>query len=102
MLRAQLIAVERHAVSADGTLIHPQLLDSYRHRASNSEKLSASNVGTGHDQVAAHFDVVIAAVAAGREELVRLHRSRQIDDETLHDLERDLDLEEMSAIAGKG
>lgn len=102
MLRAQLAAVERHAVSADGALLHPQLLDSYRHRAANSEKLSANNVADSHDQVAAHFDVILTAVAAGRAELVRLHRSRQIDDETLHDLERDLDLEEMSAIAAKG
>lgn len=101
MLRAQLAAVERHAVSADGTLLHPQLLDSYRHRATNSEKLSA-NFTDGQEHVAAHFDVILAAVAAGRTELVSLHRSRQIDDEILHDLERDLDLEEMSAIAAKG
>ncbi|MDX4953657.1 Na+/H+ antiporter [Delftia acidovorans] len=101
MLRAQLAAVERHAVSADGTLLHPQLLESYRHRATNSEKLSA-NLTDGQDHVTAHFDVILAAVASGRAELVRLHRSRQIDDEILHDLERDLDLEEMSAIAAKG
>lgn len=102
MLRAQLAAVEHHATSADGVLLHPQLLDSYRHRATNSEKLAADATSNSHDQVAAHFDVIIAAVTAGRAELVRLHRSRQIDDETLHDLERDLDLEEMSAIAARG
>ncbi|NWK98418.1 Na+/H+ antiporter [Sphingobium lactosutens] len=102
MLRAQLTAVERHAVSAEGALLHPQLLDSYRQRTTNSEKLSANNVADSHDQVAAHFEVILTAVAAGRAELVRLHRARQIDDETLHDLERDLDLEEMSAIAGRG
>jgi CPA1 family monovalent cation:H+ antiporter len=34
--------------------------------------------------------------------LVRLHRMNQIDDETLHNLERDLDLEELSAVAAKG
>jgi CPA1 family monovalent cation:H+ antiporter len=51
--------------------------------------------------IQAHFDVVLEAVAAGRRELVRLHRTGEIDDETLHELERDLDLEELSAIAAK-
>ena len=101
MLRAQADAVERHAYSPDGTLLHPRLLDSYRRRAT----LSTEFTGDADDRdeaIAAHFDVVLAAVAAGRAELVRLHRARQIDDETLHDLERDLDLEEMGAIAAKG
>jgi CPA1 family monovalent cation:H+ antiporter len=52
--------------------------------------------------IASHFDVIIAAVAAGRAELVRLHRAGRIDDETLHDLEHDLDLEELAAAAAKG
>ena len=43
-----------------------------------------------------------AAVTAGRAELVRLHRAGRIDDETLHDLEHDLDLEELAAAAAKG
>lgn len=77
MLRAQLAAVERHAASADGALLHPQLLESYRHRATNSEKLAADVTTSSHDQVAAHFDVILAAVTAGRAELVRLHRSRR-------------------------
>ena len=49
----------------------------------------------------AHFDVVLEAIAAGRSELIRLHRAGDIDDETLHELERDLDLEELSAISAK-
>jgi CPA1 family monovalent cation:H+ antiporter len=49
----------------------------------------------------AHFDVILAAVAAGRRELIRLHRAGEIDDETLNELERDLDLEELSAISAK-
>ena len=52
--------------------------------------------------IRAHFDVVLAAVAAGRAELVRLHRQGQIEDEVLHDLERDLDLEEMGAVYQRG
>ena len=49
----------------------------------------------------AHFDVVLAAIATGRRELIRLHRAGDIDDETLHELERDLDLEELSARSAK-
>ena len=42
-----------------------------------------------------------ASACRGRTEFVRLHHAYQIDAETLHDLERDLDLEELGAIAGK-
>ncbi|WP_375460796.1 Na+/H+ antiporter [uncultured Enterovirga sp.] len=101
MLQAQYAAVEREAIGPDGSLLHPRLLDSYRRRAT----ISAEFPGTDEERdesIAAHFDVVLSAVAAGRAELVRLHRARQIDDETLHDLERHLDLEELAAIAAKG
>ena len=100
MLRAQAQAVERHAYAADGTLLHPRLLDSYRRRATISTEFPG-DAKDRDEAIVAHFDVVLAAVAAGRAELVRLHRARQIDDETLHDLERDLDLEEMSATAAR-
>jgi CPA1 family monovalent cation:H+ antiporter len=101
VLKAQFAAVERHAYAADGTLIHPRLLDSYRRRAT----ITATYSGTASERdrdIAAHFDVILASVVAGRIELVRLHRMNQIDDETLHNLERDLDLEELSAMAAKG
>jgi Na+/H+ antiporter len=101
MLRAQFAEVERMAYASDGSLLHPRLLDSYRRRAT----LSTEFLGSPEDrdrEIAAHYGVILAAVAAGRAELVRLHRARQIDDETLHDLEHDLDLEELVAIAAKG
>jgi len=44
---------------------------------------------------------VLAAVATGRRELVRLHRAGEIDDDILRELEHDLDLEELGAIAAK-
>ncbi|SDB22827.1 monovalent cation:H+ antiporter, CPA1 family [Belnapia rosea] len=101
MLKAQFAEVERAAYASDGSLLHPRLLDSYRRRAT----LSAEFLGSPKERdqaIADHYDVILAAVAAGRAELVRLHRARQIDDETLHNLERDLDLEELVAIAAKG
>lgn len=101
MFRAQLSAVEREAHDANGEIVHPQLLRRYRTRAAAGEAFD----GTPEERnqaIARHFDVIIAAVEAGRAELVRLHRAGQIDDETLHDLEHDLDLEELGAVAAKG
>ena len=101
MFRAQLAAVEREAHDAEGQVIHPQLLRRYRTRATAGENFE----GTAEERTVAiesHFNVIIAAVQAGRAELVRLHRAGRIDDETLHDLEHDLDLEELGAIAAKG
>jgi CPA1 family monovalent cation:H+ antiporter len=100
MARAQVKAVEALAYDGDGTLIHPQLLERYQRRAVISENY------TGKEQemqprLQAHFDVVLAAVTAARQELLRLHHERQIDDHVLHELERDLDLEELGAISAK-
>lgn len=100
MAQAQLIVVQSGAYDGEGTLIHPQLLDKYQRRAVAIVDYAAR---TEHYQpmLQAHFDLVLEAVAAGRSELIRLHRAGDIDDETLHELERDLDLEELSAIAAK-
>lgn len=101
MMQVQYAAVERHAHDADGKLVHPQLLERYKRRATVVQNFT----GTAEERdtaIASHFNVILAAVHAGREELVRLHRAGQIDDEVLHNLEHDLDLEELSAIAAKG
>lgn len=100
MAQAQVIVVRTAAHDAEGNVIHPQLLREYERRA-------AAIVGYAerpdHYQpmLHAHFDVVLSAVAAGRNELVRLHRAGEIDDEVLHELERDLDLAELSATSAK-
>jgi hypothetical protein len=101
LFQAQLALVEREAVAADGTVIHPQLLRRYRTRATAADAFDGT-VEERNAAIASHFDVIIAAVTAGRAELVRLHRAGRIDDETLHDLEHDLDLEELAAAAAKG
>jgi CPA1 family monovalent cation:H+ antiporter len=49
-----------------------------------------------------HFDVLLQAVAAGREELIRIHRAGMIEDEVLHELERDLDVEELGITFQRG
>jgi len=100
IMRAQLVAVERLARDDEGTVIHPRLLDQYTRRVSVSENYQGT-LEAREGAIAAHFDVIIAAVAAGRRELVRLHRAHQIDEETLHSLEHDLDLEELAALSAK-
>lgn len=100
MAQAQVRVVESHAYDADGTLIHPRLLDRYQRRA----VISGDYVGQEEqfaDQLHAHFDLILKAVAAGRTELLRLHRTGEIDERTLHELEHDLDLEELSALSAK-
>jgi len=98
VFKARLAAIERLAYAPDGTLIHPRLLESHRLKANIAANYTGSAEKRSVD-IAAHFDVVLASIAAGRTELVKLHRSHQIDDETLHNLEHDLDLEELGAIA---
>lgn len=100
MAQAQVVVVERLAYDGEGALIHPQLLERYRRRATAIIDYAER---TDHyaPMLHAHFDVVLGAVAAGRRELIRLHRAGDIDDETLNELERDLDLEELGAISAK-
>jgi CPA1 family monovalent cation:H+ antiporter len=100
MANAQFLAVQKLAYDAEGRLIHPQLLDQYQRRAAMTADYAAR---TDHYQpvLHAHFDVILGAIAAGRKELIRLHRAGKVDDEILHELERDLDLEELGAISAK-
>jgi len=100
MAQVQLITIERSAYDSDGTLIHPKLLERYRRKATVIVDY-AERPDHYSPMLHAHFDVVLEAIAAGRGELIRLHRAGDIDDDTLHELERDLDLEELSAISAK-
>jgi CPA1 family monovalent cation:H+ antiporter len=100
MAQVQLRIIEAKAYAADGALIHPLLLERYRRRATGSANY-ASDEGRYQPMLHAHFDLVLEAVAAGRAELLRLHRAGDIDDRTLHELERDLDIEELGATSAK-
>jgi CPA1 family monovalent cation:H+ antiporter len=93
---AQLEAVKARAYDSDGKLLHPRLLEQYTYRVTIAERFAlAPQDFTGGRE--AHYDVILAALAAGRVELLRLHRSGQIHDELLHYFERDLDMQEISA-----
>lgn len=100
MAQAQVRVVEVHAYDAQGRLLHPRLLERYQRHA----ELSANYAGQEaqfSETLHAHFDLVLKAIAAGRAELLRLHRTGEIDEHTLQELERDLDLEELSALSAK-
>ena len=99
--RAKLATVEQHAYGPDGNLVHPQLIEFYRKRAEVTERY-AGGPDAFMEYIRPHFDATLAAIAAGRAELIRLHRSGQIEDKVLNDLERDLDLEELGAILQRG
>jgi CPA1 family monovalent cation:H+ antiporter len=100
LARTQLGTVESHAYASDGALVHPRLLAQYQRKASATSTY-ADNEAHYADDLQAHYNVVLAAITAGRTELIRLHRAGDIDDDTLHRLERDLDLEEIGAVAAK-
>lgn len=99
--RAKRVEVEARAYDGDGTLRHPRLLDEYRKR-DDATRRYANDTGAFMPGIRAHFDVILAAVAAGRTKLIHLHRQGLIEDEVLHDLERDLDLEELGALFQRG
>lgn len=93
--KAKAETVAARAYDADGALIHPQLLEQYTRLAAFTQRYAA-DAETVMKGLNSHLDVVLAANAAGRAELLRNHREGLIEDETLHDLERDLDIEEMA------
>jgi len=101
MARAQLAAVEQRSRSDDGTIRHPRLLEQYEYRASAAQRFSAAKGGLAEARDE-HFSVVLAAIAAGRNELLRMHRGGVIHDTVLHALEQELDLEEMTARRHRG
>lgn len=95
--RARYAATEAGAYASDGTLVHPQLLEQSRRRLAGTERYAEDTDGA-LDRMKPHFDLVLTSIAAGRAELLRIHRAGLIEDEVLHNLERDLDVEELGTI----
>ncbi|MDB5470984.1 MAG: Na+/H+ antiporter [Caulobacter sp.] len=101
MARARLAMVETLAYGPDGALLHPQILEEYRKRAGYMERYEQQPV-EAMEILRPHFDVLLKAIAAGRAELIRVHRAGLIEDEVLHELERDLDVEELGITFQRG
>jgi Na+/H+ antiporter len=96
MAAAQLAEVERLSAQGDENHHHPRLIEQYNYRARAASRFSEAADSLA-DHKREHFKVVLAAVAAGRAEILRLHHARSLHDKVLEILEHDLDLEEMSA-----
>jgi CPA1 family monovalent cation:H+ antiporter len=95
--RARNQAVETNAYASDGTLIHPQMLEQSRKRLAAIQRYAEDADGF-MENARPHFDVILRSIAAGRAELIRIHRAGLIEDEVLQELERDLDVEELGII----
>jgi monovalent cation/hydrogen antiporter len=98
---AQLAAIEPLVRDREGNVIHPRLLEQYSYRATLTKGYE-DRADFPHEARVSHYDVVLAGVAAGRKELLHMHRSGAIHDEMLHVLEHDLDLQEVSARHARG
>jgi CPA1 family monovalent cation:H+ antiporter len=100
MVAAQFAVVERLSQHPGGSQRHPRLLEQYGYRVRMAERYGHETEALAGDRKE-HFDVVLAAIAAGRKEILKLHRSGMIRDEVLRSLESDLDLEEVAARAAR-
>jgi monovalent cation/hydrogen antiporter len=98
MAHAQLAAIQAESHQADGTEAHPRLLEQYTHRARLSLNYAADRE-TLRPREIAHYQAVLAAIRAGRAEILRMHRAGEIHDHVLASLEQELDLQELSASA---
>lgn len=97
MARARHGVIHEYAHAPDGSLIHPRLMELHGKRLEFMERY-AQDPPTALENLQPDFDATLRAIAAARTELIRLHRAGQIDDEVLHNLERDLDVEEMGVM----
>jgi CPA1 family monovalent cation:H+ antiporter len=95
MARARNAVVERLAYAEDGSLLHPLLLEESQRRMRFMERYEFE-AELVMDGLRSHYEAIVEANAASRAELVRLHRAGLIEDEVMHNLERDLDIEQMA------
>jgi Na+/H+ antiporter len=71
-----------------------QLIEHYQRRLEITGKIGETGPKSNAAR-ASHFEVALEAVAAGRRELIRLHRTGDIHDSILRAIESELDLEEL-------
>ncbi len=93
---AQYLAIQSLSRGADGAERHPRLLEQYRHRAQVAAHYQQDRA-THYLIKREHFETVLAAIAAGRAEILKMHRAGEIHDEVMRQLEHELDLQEMAA-----
>lgn len=96
---AQEQAMRQQAYDAQGQLVHGRLLEQYAYRAELAERFSHQQQALQGRQDA-HYHALLLTIQAGRAELLRLHRGGEIHDAVLHQLEHELDLQQMTAEGG--
>ncbi|QIL69421.1 Na+/H+ antiporter [Diaphorobacter sp. HDW4B] len=98
LMQTQLAYVQSMAYDSEGELKHPMLLEQFTRKAAAYSRFVGQEEAL-QPNLHAHYDLVLAAIAASRLELNRLHRVGDIDEHTLGELQKNLDLEELNAIA---
>jgi monovalent cation/hydrogen antiporter len=86
--------MEERAVDPIEGAIAADMLREYRDRAGWLVRVNENDAVIRAERTA-RFSLRREALDASRAELLRLHRSREIEDDTLHALEEELDLEEL-------
>ncbi|WP_158807896.1 hypothetical protein [Beijerinckia sp. L45] len=97
MAQAQLAAVTERSLLPDGNHRHPRLIEQYGHRVKIATRFSTAEVELTPHRTE-HFSANLAAIAAGRGEVLRMHRAHEIGDAVIHVLEKQLDLKEVGAL----
>ncbi|MDB5653324.1 MAG: monovalent cation:H+ antiporter, family [Tardiphaga sp.] len=92
---AQFAALEKASLNPDGTHRHPRLMEQYGYRVNAAKRFSEESDALAPFRTD-HYSAVLAANAAGRAELLRMHRAGEIHDSVLHEIEQGLDLEEVN------
>jgi Na+/H+ antiporter len=80
--------------TADGSSAHPQLLEEYRSRVRATERLRDEDTTIGEESHA-HFKAALTATQESRTELLRLLNTGAIHESVAHEIEAELDLEEI-------
>jgi CPA1 family monovalent cation:H+ antiporter len=94
VMKASLRYLEDAAGRSDATPHHGRLVEDYRRRLEMTQQIG--DLGEQSLQLrASHFGTALAALAAGRAELIQLHHSGVIHDSIVRELESELDLEEL-------
>jgi CPA1 family monovalent cation:H+ antiporter len=93
---AQFTAIEKASRNDDGSRRHPRLFEQYTYRK-NAATRYADEAETLSSHRVDHFTTVLAAIDAGRHELLKMHRADEIHDSVLQSIEEGLDLEEVNA-----
>lgn len=99
--RVRLATMQQLASGAEGSAVHAEMLARFEDRQKFFDRYTEDSEAE-MTNVRARIDVMLEVDAAGRQELIRLHRAGQIEDELMHDLERDIDIAEMAMVFQRG